>query len=81
MFHSRVLFHSAVALLAIAAIAMMSLISRAPFDGIAAHGKPLAELICDLTSVLASLICGGGGIAALRDAGRARHDERTWDLS
>ena len=81
VFHTRALFSTAVTLLTIAVIASAALISRSPFDGIAAHGKPLSHLLCDLTVIAASAICGVAGLVALRDAANARHDERTWDGS
>lgn len=79
VFRSRPLSFTATALLTIAVIPVALLISRSPFDGMAAHGKPLSQLMCDLNVIAASAISGGGGLAALREAWSARRDERTWD--
>lgn len=78
VFHSRVLLRTGATLLTIAAIALASLIARAPFEGMAAHGEPPAELMSDLTFVAASLMCGFGGLATLGEAWKSRHDERAW---
>ena len=78
VFHSRPAFLTAAVVLAVAAVAIAALIIRAPFDGIAAHGKPLDELISDLAGVIASLICLAGGGIVLRAAWRERGLERDW---
>ena len=78
VFHSRPLFGTAASLLTVAAIALAVLIIRSPFDGIAAYGLPLADLINDVTLVAGALICVVGGTAAFRAAWAARHDERSW---
>jgi len=78
VFHSRRTAWVAALLLAAAAIEIASLRFRAPFEGISAHGKPLAELISDLAYIAASLICLVGGCVALRAALDARRHERDW---
>jgi hypothetical protein len=78
VFRSQALFRTAAIFSTVATIALGSLIARSPFDGIAAHGKPLAELLGDLSFVFASLTCAGGGIATLHEGWKARRDERTW---
>ena len=78
VFRSRVLFGTAATLLAVAAASVVAFVARAPLDGIGAHGKPLAELINELAFAAATLICGIGGVASLREAWKARRAERTW---
>lgn len=80
VFHSRPLFVTAVGLLTFAASALAVLIIRSPFDGIAAYGLPLADLINAFTLAAGALICVVGGAAAVRAAWSARRDERTWGL-
>jgi hypothetical protein len=81
VFRTRPASSTAAMLFAPAAVALALLIHRAPFDGIAAHGKPLAELITDLACIAASLICLIGGSVALRGMWNARGDERHWKRS
>ncbi|MDH3753705.1 MAG: hypothetical protein OEU32_07515 [Acidimicrobiia bacterium] len=81
VFHSRPAFRTAAVLLVVAAVNVELLIVRAPFDDILGHGKPLAELIGDLTCVAASLICLVAGGVALREAWKARRNERSWGRS
>lgn len=78
VFHSRPAFLTAAVVLVVAAVAIAVLIIRAPFDDIAAHGKPLDELVSDLTGVIASLICLVGGGIVLRAAWRERGLEQDW---
>ena len=63
--------------IAVTSIAFL-LVQRAPFDGIVAHGMPLAEVIADLTYIVASTICIVAGGVALREAWHARRHERSW---
>jgi len=78
VFRSRVLFATAATLLAIAAVALVAFFARAPLDGIAAHGKPPAELMNELTFVAVSLTCVVGGVAAASEGWKARRNERSW---
>jgi hypothetical protein len=79
VFPSGPAFRVAVWLLAMGVAVGILLISMAPFDGIAAHGKPLSIVLVDLGAIAASLVCLSGGIIALLNGSRARRYERTWN--
>jgi hypothetical protein len=79
VFHSGPAFMVAVWLLAMAVTAGTLLIWIEPFDGIAAHGKPLSNVLVDLGAIAALSVCLSGGVFVLRNALRARRDERSWN--
>jgi hypothetical protein len=79
VFHSGPAIRVAVWLLAMAVTVATLLIWIDPFDGIAAYGKPLSNVLVDLGAIAALLICLSGGVIALRNASRARSDERSWN--
>lgn len=78
VFHVRPALRTAAILLGLSAGAASSVIVRAPFDGIAAHGKPLAEVVGELGYVTGALLCLAGSGVALGGARTARHSERNW---
>jgi len=78
VFRSRALFATAATLLMIAAAAGVALVARTPFDGMGSHGKPPADLMNEVTFVAGSLVCVVGGVATLREAWKARRNERRW---
>jgi Na+-driven multidrug efflux pump len=78
VFYSRPATWTAVILAMASSIAVVVLSLREPFDGIAAHGKPLAELIGDLSYLAASIICVVAVVAAVHSVLKARSDERSW---
>jgi len=78
VFYSRPATWTAAVLAMAASIAVVVLSLREPFDGIAAHGKPLAELIGDLSYVAGSIICVVAVIAAVHSVLKARSEERSW---
>ena len=78
VFYSRPTTWTAVVLAMASSIAIVVLSLREPFDGVAAHGKPLGELIGDLTCVTASIIGVVAVFAAFHNAWKAREDERSW---
>ncbi len=47
-------------------------IKRSPFDGTLAFGKPLPNLIAELTFVAAAAVCLVAAAVALREASQAR---------
>ena len=79
VFHSGPAFRAAVGLLVIAVGVGTLLISIDPFDGIASYGKPLSIVLVDLGAIAALLVCLSGSVIALRNALRARRDERAWN--
>jgi Na+-driven multidrug efflux pump len=78
VFRSRPATWTAAVLAMASSIAVVVLSLREPFDGMAAHGKPLAELIGDLSYVAASTICVVAVVAAVHSVLKARSDERSW---
>lgn len=78
VFYSRPATWTAAVLAMAASIAVVVLTVRDPFEGVAAHGKPLAELIGDLTYTAASMICVLAVVAAVHSVLKARSDERSW---
>jgi hypothetical protein len=78
VFYSRPATWTAAVLAMASSIAVVVLSVREPFDGIAAHGKPLAELIGDLSYLAASTICVVAVVAAVHSVLKARSEERSW---
>jgi hypothetical protein len=79
VFHSGPAFRVALWLLAMSVAMGTLLIWIDPFAGIAAHGKPLSNVLVDLGAIAALSVCLSGGVFVLRNALRARRDERSWN--
>lgn len=78
VFKSGPAFWTAAILLGTAASAAVVFVERTPFDGILGFGKPLPDLIAELTFVAAMAVCLVAGSIALREASQASRDERHW---
>jgi hypothetical protein len=78
VFRSGPAFRTAAVLLALAGLATFEVIRSAPFDGMLAHGMPLAELITVLTLIAAAATCLVAGTIALRGSRDASRNERRW---
>lgn len=78
IFRSRHLLVCSALLLAIAAAEATALIWRGPFDKFFAHGRITGEVIVDVATVLAALVCMVGAGVALTGAWDRMHAERNW---
>jgi hypothetical protein len=78
VFRSRHLLFCGALLLAVAASEAWLLIGRGPFDKFFAHGRITSEVIIEVTTVMAALVCMVGAGVALTGAWERRHVERNW---
>lgn len=78
VFHSRPAFWAAGSLFALGAVVLLTVAAREPFDGVASHGKPLIELIADLTCLAAAVVLVVGGGVAFSRGLDAHRNERSW---
>ncbi len=78
VFQSRALFGTGATLVTIAVVAITALVVRAPWDGLGARGRPLADLINELTFTAAAAVCLVGGVVAARAGWIVRREERKW---
>jgi hypothetical protein len=78
VFRTRHLLFCGALLFAVAASEAWLLIWRGPFDKFFAHGKITGEVIVEVSTVLAALVCMVGAGVALTGAWERRHVERNW---
>jgi uncharacterized membrane protein YidH (DUF202 family) len=78
VFRTRHLLFCGTLLFAVAASEAGWLIWRGPFDKFFAHGRITGEVIVEVSTVLAALVCMVGAGVALTGAWERRHVERNW---
>ena len=78
VFRSRHLLACGGLLLFVAAAEAGTVIQRGPFDKFFAHGRITGEVIVDVATVVAALVCMVGAGVALTGAWDRRYEERNW---
>jgi hypothetical protein len=78
IFRTRHLLFCGTLLLVVAATEAGWLIWRGPFDKFFAHGRITGEVIVEVATVMAALVCMVGAGVALTGAWERRHVERNW---
>ena len=78
VFRSRHLLACGALLLSVAAAEAGALIWRGPFDKFFAHGRITGEVIVEVSTVVAALVCMVGAGVALSGAWDHMHEERDW---
>ncbi len=78
VFRTRHLLVCGSLLLAVAASEAGLLLWRGPFDSFFAHGRITGEVIIEVATVMAALVCMVGSGVALTGAWERRHVERNW---
>ena len=81
VFRSRHLLACGALLVFVAAVETGAVIRRGPFDKFFAYGRITGEVIVDVATVLAALVCMVGAGVALTGAWERMHEERNWHLT